>query len=56
MYLDLLQAINNILYQIMGTADVVINLQVYINQRRYDKDIVDEKEILLYDNRKPIVQ
>lgn len=56
MYLDLLQAINNILYEILGTSDIVINLQIYINQHRHDNDIVDKKEILLYDNEKPIVQ
>ena len=56
MYLDLLQNINDILYQILGASDIVINLQIHINQRRHNNDIVDKKEILLYDNEKPIVQ
>lgn len=56
MYLDLLQIINNILYKALGTSDIVINMQIYINQKRNEKDQVDKREILLYDEEKSIVQ
>lgn len=56
MYLDLLQIINNVLYKVLGTSDIVINCQIYINQKRNEKDKVDVKEIILYDEDRPIVQ
>lgn len=56
MYLDILQKINNTLYKILGTSDIVIGVQLYINQKRHDDNKIDKKEILLYDNERPIVQ
>ena len=56
MYLDILQIINNLLYKTLGSSDIVINMQIYINQKRNDKDKIDKKEILLYDDKQPIVQ
>lgn len=56
MYLDILQTINNILYKTLGTSDIVIGVQIYINQKRHDKDKTDKKEILLYDDEQAIVQ
>lgn len=54
--LDILQKINNILYYLFGDADIVINLQVYINKKRYQTNTVDSSEVILYDHDKPIVQ
>ena len=56
MYLDLLQKINNVLYKILGTSSIVINMQIYINKKRHASDKVDKNEILLYDEEQPIVQ
>ena len=56
MYLDLLQNINNILYKILGASDIVIELQVYINQKRNTNNNIDSKEIILYEDDKPFVQ
>lgn len=56
MYLDLLQKINNVLYKILGASSIVINIQIYINKKRHANDEVDKNEILLYDDKQPIVQ
>lgn len=56
MYLNILQKINNTLYKMLGTSDIVIGLQLYINQKRHDDNKIDKKEILLYDDERPIVQ
>ena len=45
-YLDTLQTINNFLYQILGDNKIVINLQVYINGKRFELNEVDIKEII----------
>ena len=54
--LDILQKINNILYYLFGDADIVINLQVYINKKRYQTNTVDSSEVILYDHDKQIVK
>lgn len=45
-YLDILQKINDFLYQVLGDNKIVINLQVYINGKRFELDEVDVKEII----------
>lgn len=45
-YLDTLQTINDFLYQILGDNKIVINLQVYINGKRFELNEVDVKEII----------
>lgn len=45
-YLDTLQKINDFLYQVLGDNKIVINLQVYINGKRFELDEVDVKEII----------
>ena len=56
MYLKTLQKINNGLYKAIGPRNIVIEIQIYINKRRNEKDEVDEKEILIYDDEQPFVQ
>ena len=56
MYLKALQKINNSLYKVIGARNIVIETQVYINKKRNEKDKVDEKEILTYDDEQPFVQ
>lgn len=56
MYLNLIQKINDILYKILGASNIVIEMQIFINKKRCDKDKVDKNEILLYDDEQPIVQ
>lgn len=56
MYLDNLQSINNFLYKMFGYRNFILNIQVYINVKRNEKDIPDSSEILLYDGDKAIVQ
>lgn len=56
MYLKALQKINNGLYKAIGARNIVIETQVYINKKRNEKDKVDEKEILTYDDEQPFVQ
>lgn len=56
MYLKALQKINNGLYKAIGPRNIVIEIQVYINKKRNEKDKVDKNEILTYDDEQPIVQ
>ena len=56
-YLDLLQKINNILYGVMGDkCPMAIKIQVYINGKRFEKDLVDETEIITNDRELRLVQ
>ena len=49
-FLDLLQKVNNLLYDYIGLNTVTLELQVFINSRRSKKDIVDENEIVFTDD------
>lgn len=56
-YLDLLQNFNNALYSVMGDKCVLsIRLQVYINGKRFEKNLVDEKEVIDNDGKLLLVQ
>lgn len=56
-YLDLLQTFNNALYGIMGDKCVLsIKLQVWINGKRFEKNLVDPKEIITNDGELLLVQ
>lgn len=46
-YLDTLQAINNLLYSIFNDAKFVIDIQVYINTKRFELNEFDKNEIIL---------
>lgn len=45
-YLDLLQKINNKLFELFGLKDFIIDFQVYINTQRHIKDKTDITEII----------
>lgn len=47
MKIELLQAINNILYKIFGAKDFVIDFQVKINTMRYEQNKPDKNEIIV---------
>lgn len=56
-YLDLLQSFNNALYNIMGDKCVLsIKLQVWINGKRFEKNLVDPKEVIDNDDDLLLVQ
>ena len=55
-YLDILQTINNILYEIFSDKDFVIDIQVYINKKRFERNEPDPNNVILYDDGKPFVQ
>lgn len=56
-YLDLLQSFNNALYGIMGDKCILsLKLQVWINGKRFEKDLVDPKEIVANDEELLLVQ
>ncbi len=55
-YLDILQKINNILYNIFGDKKFVINFQVYINQKRFKLNKTDATEIIIEDDDGKFVQ
>jgi hypothetical protein len=56
-YLDLLQSFNNTLYSIMGDKCVLsIKLQVWINGKRFEKNLVDTKEVIDNDDDLLLVQ
>lgn len=50
MLLDTLQKINNFLYNKFGLKNFVLNLQLYINKKRAEKDKPDKKQFTTYDN------
>ncbi len=45
-YLDLFQKINNLIFKILGENSISIDLQVYINGKRHELDLPDEKELI----------
>lgn len=49
-FLDLLQKANDYLLEQIGLNTVTLELQVFINSRRFKKDVVDENEILFTDD------
>lgn len=49
-FLDILQKANDYLLDHMGLNTVTLELQVFINSRRFKKDVVDENEILFTDD------
>lgn len=56
-YLDLLQKFNNVLYGIMGNkCPMAIKIQVFINGKRFDKDLVDMSEVITNDEDLLLVQ
>lgn len=56
-FLDLLQKINNMLYNVLGLNDLTLELQVYINTQRNKRDIHDPTEVVYVDeNNKEFVQ
>lgn len=55
-YLDILQKINNTLYNIFGDKKFVIDFQVYINQKRFKLNEIDATEIIIEDDDGKFVQ
>lgn len=56
-YLDLLQSFNNTLYNIMGDKCILsLKIQIWINSKRFEKDLVDPKEIITNDEELLLVQ
>ena len=51
-YLDLLQKMNDILYTIFGDKGFVIDIQVFINGKRFENDKVDKKEVVYMESTK----
>lgn len=56
LFLMKLQEINNDLYRKHGLTDEVLDLQVYINKKRNEYNIVDENEILFVEPEGRFVQ
>lgn len=56
LFLMKLQEINNNLYEKYGLTDEVLDLQVYINKKRNEYNIVDENEILFIEPEGRFVQ
>lgn len=56
MYINILQKINNLLYKIFKDTGFVIDLQVYINKKRFEKNEPDPNSIIYYDDDKPFIQ
>lgn len=56
LFLMKLQEINNDLYRKYGLTDEVLDLQVYINKKRNEYNIVDENEILFVEPEGRFVQ
>ena len=54
--LDILQDINDILYNIFGDKKFIINFQVYINQKRFKLNKIDATEIIAEDDDGKFVQ
>ena len=56
-YLNLLQNFNNTLYNIMGDKCILsFKLQVWINGKRFEKNIVDMNEVIDNDEGLLLVQ
>ncbi len=56
-YLDLLQKFNNVLYGVMGNkCPMAIKIQVFINGKRFEKDLVDRTEVISNDGELLLVQ
>lgn len=51
-----LQDVNDNLYDMYGATDGVLELQVFINERRRDFDITDPKEVINTDDGMNFVQ
>ena len=49
-FLDLLQKVNDFLHENLGLNTVTLELQVFINSRRFRKDVVDDNEIVFTDD------
>ena len=48
-YLDFIQQINNLLYNLFGLTDITLELQVYINTKRNELNIYDKSEVVTKD-------
>ena len=55
-YLDFLQRINDLLFRVFGLNLVTLELQIKINSKRSEKDIVDEKKVFVFDDKGGYVQ
>ena len=55
-YLDFLQRINDLLFRVFGLNRVTLELQIRINSKRSEKDIVDEKQVFVFDDKGGYVQ
>ena len=54
--LDILQKINNVMYSLFGFNDCVLEVQVYINSKRAQKNKRDKKEVVYIDKYGEYVQ
>ena len=45
-YLDFLQKVNDLFFKLIGDNSITINLQVFINGKRHELDLPDEKELI----------
>lgn len=55
-YLNILQSINNFLFSISGLNEITLELQVYINSKRFEKNEPDLNEMIYFDNTGVYVQ
>lgn len=55
-HIELLQQINNDLYEKTGFNTVTLDFQVFINELRQEYDVTDPREIVNTDNGKGFVQ
>ena len=55
-YLDFLQRINDVLFKVFGLNRVTLELQIRINTKRSEKDIVDKKQVFVFDDKGGYVQ
>ena len=55
-HIELLQQINNELYEKTGFNTVTLDFQVYINELRQEYDVTDPREIVNTENGKGFVQ
>lgn len=54
--LDLLQEVNDFLFSLFGLNSVTLEIQIYINKRRNERDIHDPKEIIVTDENFDYIQ
>ena len=55
-YLDFLQEINDLLFKVFGLNRVTLELQIRINTKRSEKDLVDKKQVFVFDDKGGYVQ